>query len=651
MPTPLSGQDTPVPRHQSHHGRRLRKLLHPNGRRIHIAATPDEHIKLTRTLPKIEPDENFEVYIHGSAEHLDAVRQIHAYHEQRRSELRSQHTEIYDQFEHVKDELDVIAAELHQLTDHGVALEANFSKFGYNAHIRTRDLDSSANSLSGGSSIGEKRDWNAELRRGEALKFWRKPVVRQYFHKGLLWRASQVEEVGSFELFFDLLYVGIIAIIGDNAAEHPTAFGLLNFAVTFTLGWKMWSDLTLMISWFEIDDIFQRICVLFVMICLFGYTLNIVQAFESTWIQLVAFYLAERLFTAIYYIWMGFMLPMIRGHMVLNATLIVIPSALWIASIHLEYPYRLALVWPAIVIDVWGWICIWMLKRYFDRISAKHSFTAKIAPYFDFLPATNIEHKTQRTNAFVTLVFGYSVVALLFQNSSAYGINAFFGKAVLGLIQAFSFNWLYFEVDGWNLHSHAIRRHAISSVLWISAHLPFIMGYVLAGASLSRLVLATDCRDADSHDLTEIYVERSEHEISSGLRWFYCCGLGVALLSMSLISLSHVHKEFDGQRLRKRYRLAIRIAIAIIFICLPLTHDLNSLELIATTTGLVVFVLVVDLYGSTDRNDPFWKCKGACSYSADCPVKKKAIVDALKKGEKVDISEVKGEEPGEKGLV
>ena len=48
----------------------------------------------------------------------------------------------------------------------------------------------------------------------------------------------------------DLLYVGIIAVIGDNAAGDPTGFGLLRFAVTFILGWKMWSDLTLAISWF-----------------------------------------------------------------------------------------------------------------------------------------------------------------------------------------------------------------------------------------------------------------------------------------------------------------------------------------------------------------------------------------------------------------
>lgn len=75
-------------------------------------------------------------------------------------------------------------------------------------------------------------------------------MVRQYFHKGLLWRASDLEEVQSFELFVDLLYVGIIDVIGEMAAEHPDGFGLLKFIITFTIGWKMWSDLTLVISWF-----------------------------------------------------------------------------------------------------------------------------------------------------------------------------------------------------------------------------------------------------------------------------------------------------------------------------------------------------------------------------------------------------------------
>ena len=237
-----------------HTPRRLKKLLRPNGRRVHIAATPEEHIHLTRSLPNIEPDDNFDCYIHGSNEHLDAVREIHAHNEQRREHLRTTHGQVYDEIEHVRMELDTLADEMHHLTEHGVLLDANFSKFGYDAHIRTKNPDSSSNSLSGDrSSTHEKRDWTAERRKGQALAFFRKPTIRQYWHRGLLWRASEVEEVASFELFVDLLYVGIIAVIGDAAAEEATGFGLLRYAITIILGWKLWSDLTLVVSWFETD--------------------------------------------------------------------------------------------------------------------------------------------------------------------------------------------------------------------------------------------------------------------------------------------------------------------------------------------------------------------------------------------------------------
>lgn len=60
--------------------------------------------------------------------------------------------------------------------------------------------------------------------------------------------------------------------------------------------------------------------------------------------------LAQRLFTATYYVWIAYMLPMVRAYMILQTTLIIIPSALWISSIHVDYPNRLALVWIALFI-------------------------------------------------------------------------------------------------------------------------------------------------------------------------------------------------------------------------------------------------------------------------------------------------------------
>ena len=74
------------------------------------------------------------------------------------------------------------------------------------------------------------------------------------------------------------------------------------------------------------------------------------------------------------------------------------------------------------------------------------------------------------------------------------------------------------------------------AMLWGSVHLPFIMSFILAAGSLSKLVVATDCHDAELEDLTEFYQEKSEHEIPIGLRWFYCAGLGIALFCMGMFS-------------------------------------------------------------------------------------------------------------------
>ncbi len=76
--------------------------------------------------------------------------------------------------------------------------------------------------------------------------------------------------MASFELFFDLLYAGTLAINGDHAAENPTRSELLRFSITFIMGWQIWSELNLIVSWIETNDILQRLFVLLIMVFLLG---------------------------------------------------------------------------------------------------------------------------------------------------------------------------------------------------------------------------------------------------------------------------------------------------------------------------------------------------------------------------------------------
>jgi low temperature requirement protein LtrA len=349
------------------------------------------------------------------------------------------------------------------VSSHAVQLDASFSKYGYSAHLRTKDSSpsSAASMHSSENELFDKEAWAAERKLGTTMRFYQKPVVRQYFHKGLLWRAKEIQEVASYELFIDLFYVGIIAITGDAAAEHPTGEALLHFSIVFTMGWKFWSDIGLLISWFDSDDILRRLSVLFILTCLLGFTTNIMDAFKHTYTPLIAFYLAARLFMGISLLWYAYDIPMVRSSMIGNGVFNIVPAAFWIGSIYVEEPSKQGLIWVALFLDTFGSALMYLFQRPESWLPSERA-RSWVKKRFEFFPGSSIEHRIERTGAFVTLVFGSCVLGLLYQSSKAFGINAFFGKAVMGLVQAFTFNWIYFEIDSWNLHTHAIRRSMAS---------------------------------------------------------------------------------------------------------------------------------------------------------------------------------------------
>ena len=157
----------------------MRNFVLPDGRQVHIAPSPEEAESLRQRLEAVRKDEPFELVVHGSPEHIDALRRAHSHHEERREVLKRKHGDAYDEFENVKGELDVLGSELHMLTDHAVELDANFSKYGYSAHLRTYDSHSSpassASSISGFHDPDhEHKDWEAEKRNGRIMKIYKK---------------------------------------------------------------------------------------------------------------------------------------------------------------------------------------------------------------------------------------------------------------------------------------------------------------------------------------------------------------------------------------------------------------------------------------------------------------------------------------------
>ncbi|PTB67359.1 hypothetical protein BBK36DRAFT_1140011 [Trichoderma citrinoviride] len=603
--------------------RQPQELLLADGKRIIV--TLPEDLEDVRRKYLNDDDAQVEVVVHGSLKHSQYLRQSRDHHEQRRQLLREQHGPAFDEWELVHSQLSSVNTELERLENQASGLYGNFSKFGYDAAVRTYS-DEDPPVASSHTSISDKargQQGQEGERHGGTTKLFKRPVVRQWFHQGVLWRASEQTEVMAIELFLDLVYVtaapvGIIHSNGEHMAEEATAHELLRFVITFVMTWKIWTDITLTLSWFETDDVVTRLEILFCMSCLIGFTTNMTHIFvhdaaQNTYVQLVSFYLATRIATAVFYATAACLLPMIKGPMVFQIMGIVTPTALWIASIYVDMPDRLGLIIPALALDLYGQVFYIRLFKYGQGQVPEGRWKQRLGRMFEFYPAMSIEHRVERMNAFVSLVLGYSVVAILFQSNGGYNINAFLGKALLALMQAFTFNWIYFDIDGSGLKVHAIRRSGISAGLWDIAHLPFIMGYIVATAALSRLVLATDVPNTNPEQLAESYRDNAGDHFNAGVRFFYCHGLAIALLSMAAISFSHEHKKPPTLRLHKNVRLANRIAACLVMFFLPMVHSLRSLDLISITLGLSIWVLVVELWGKSRTDDPFIGEKDGCS--------------------------------------
>lgn len=103
---------------------------------------------------------------------------------------------------------------------------------------------------------------------------FKRPLVRQWVLQDKLYREVDDREPSQFELFFDLVMVGIIHKLADGAAEAATGLNIAKFVLVFYPAWSIWTDVRSYINVSGTDDVWQRMYLLIIMILLVGYAAN-----------------------------------------------------------------------------------------------------------------------------------------------------------------------------------------------------------------------------------------------------------------------------------------------------------------------------------------------------------------------------------------
>ncbi|KAI9664233.1 MAG: hypothetical protein M1831_002412 [Alyxoria varia] len=350
----------------------------------------------------------------------------------------------------------------------------------------------------------------------------RKPQALQYFHKGVLKKAQEKERVaGRFELFFDLLYVALIANFADHLSEEPSGVRFVKFILVFTPAWHAWADAKENANNYYNDDLLQRIFYLWIMalLVLYGNNANFIEEISALRTTVGAYMLirfTQSGFFFYYSIASHYHRVQNRAYFIMISVGVVLMIPLLIDEATVSNRVKIAL---AVAVILW------------EEFSYILTFGPWIPRWLklDYSTAVDIEHENDRYTAFTILVLGEFTYAILVGSPARGGLNLGVMRAVWTLTMAFCFNSLYVYCDGAIEGLHPVRRAVWSSYGWLLLHLPLSAGLLLGGHVSAQTVLKDD--------------------LSSGQRWLWGGGLGVGMLGMFLLALLYKDADRPGRLL------------------------------------------------------------------------------------------------------
>lgn len=397
------------------------------------------------------------------------------------------------------------------------------------------------------------KDHTRELLDSEARKIhanrrylFRRPRPLQYFRGNVLVRSEEERGSGRLELFFDLTFVGIIAVLAQSAVADPTGPGFVRYILTYTAAFLVWNWMRETFDAFYKDDLSQRILVLFVMACLVLYGNNApdvqkdLSESPARAVAIGSYLIAE---ASIFGTWLLYSFYIKAFRIQIRALFLawIASTALMIGAIFVPIRAAIALSVVAMVLVWWAWIIFYspIFKRFM-----KLRYSSAVA----------IDHEIERYQDFFTIVMGEFVYSLFDQQPAGIGFHAKAGKAIMALIIAFSFQLMYMN-GGWSKKiTHPLRHSMYHATAFLFLHLPVVSALTLCGDALADFV--------------------KEDRVSSGVRWLACESYAVGMIVLWILAMLERERDEKGELWLPRWaRLLPRLCSGIIVIFLPLTYQ------------------------------------------------------------------------------
>jgi low temperature requirement protein LtrA len=348
--------------------------------------------------------------------------------------------------------------------------------------------------------------------------WWQKP--RRY--------GDQEEErrVTFLELFYDLVYVVIIAELAHSLSTHISTIGFLKYAFLFLMVWWAWFNGVMYHDLHGNNDIKTRIMTFLQMVAVGAMAVFAHHALNSGSVGFAISYGAFLLI--ITYLWWRTGVHE-REHRSLStpyAITYLLASLLSIGSVFVEPPLRFY---------IWGFnlFMILLLPLVLMIVSQKNQ-AMKIQ--FD-RAATVSNSMVERFGLLTIIVLGEVIVGVVQGVAGTHHFSMQIGiTGGLGMLVAIGIWWVYFDF----ISSHQPRKGILYEAGWAYMHLPLTICIAAVGAAILNII------------------NTPAEEIPANARMLLSASVAIAFLSMAII-----HRTI---RIPEQYQKVHRIPGRIILI-------------------------------------------------------------------------------------
>ena len=383
--------------------------------------------------------------------------------------------------------------------------------------------------------------------------WWQKPKMRTDENFDIERKASWLE------LFYDLMFVSILAQLSHTLFNHISWEGLGMFVFLFIPAWWIWNSITFYNERYEINDIRHRIFTFLNMIPLAGIAFSVHGAMGDQANIFAVSYIISRLL--LIYLWLTAGESKIERRLSYIFTIgFSISVIIWIVSIFTPAPYKFML---------------WAIAILFDLVTPMVTLKTQAK-----LPKISTSHIPERFGLLVILTIGETVIASANGLSSHHAFNWVTAIAcILGLCISFLIWWLYID----HVMYRVFKRNVWHILGWSYLHLPLTISVTAVGSGILAVFASSQ----------EIYVPVPIH-------WLLCGAVASTILITGLLGLvseniDHHHKVIQFHRKNNQQLFIFKMISALL--CLGIGMGSGSFNILMLLGSLAFILSVPAIHG------------------------------------------------------